>query len=264
MGTELIGQGISPVDVMRANLTCPDAVRAIHRANIAAGAELITSNTFGPRSGRDWLDEFRAGVEIALETAAESEREIGIWVSMTSFVVTREIAALRTLFESTPVHPLLVLLETCTSMDEARQAASAAATLSPDVLAVTGHFGANGNMSDGTTPEAFATRLAGDGAQITGANCGERAEAFVEITARMRAVVDVPLLIQPSAGLPQLDSSGQWVYPMTTDEFAQLTVRLVNVGADMIGGCCGTTPAHIAAARNVPVPIGRARSSIAE
>jgi len=262
MGTALIGQGISSIDVMRANLSHANAVRAIHQGNIDAGAELITSNTFGPRSGRDWLDEFRAGVDIAWQAASECDREIGIWLSMTSFVVTREVAALRTFLGSTHVRPLMILLETCTSLDEARQAASAAASLQPDVLAVTGHFGADQKMTDGTTPEDFAARLVTDGAQITGANCGEQAGAFIEITRRMRSVVDVPLLVQPSAGLPQLDSSGQWDYPMSAPEFAVLSARLANSGANIVGGCCGTTPAHIAAAGAVLAQATRAHQSL--
>ena len=248
MGSELIGQGIAVVDIMRANLTHPASVRAIHQDNIVAGAQLITSNTFGPRSGREWVNEFRAGVEIAVQIAHESDREVGVWLSMTSFVVTLEVEALRAVLVSTPLRPLMLLLETCTSLAEARSAASAAASLQPDVLAVTAHFCADGNMPDGTTPEEFADTLARDGAQIVGANCGETPDMFIEITMRMRAAVDVPLLIQPSAGLPELDETGRWGYQLGAEEFATLAIRLAEAGANIVGGCCGTSHAHIAAA----------------
>jgi 5-methyltetrahydrofolate--homocysteine methyltransferase len=141
----------------------------------------------------------------------------------------------------------MLLIETCTDLETTLSAAGAAARLEPTLLAVTAHFGADCKMADGTTPEQFAASLEQVGAHIVGANCGHTPEQFVEITARMRQAATTPLLIQPSAGLPEPDAAGTGRYSVGPDRFAEVAARLLDAGADVVGGCCGTTPAYIAA-----------------
>ena len=255
MGSELIGQGIAPSAVMHANLEAEATVRSIHEAYIAAGAQFLTSNTFGLCSNSRWIDECRAGLNIAQKTAMASHQEIGVWMSLPPSVMIAEREALDEIVVSDTRNPPFILIETCTSLIEARKALKAATSLRSGIVAITGHFRADGTMADGTmpdgtTPEEFVRALEGDGAQVLGANCGETPEPFDELTSRMRAVTRAPLLIQSSAGLPKQDDLGIWRYPVGPDRFAKAARQLADAGASIIGGCCGTSAAHIAAAKS--------------
>ena len=248
IGSELIGQGIAAEAVLRANLTDEPSVRSLHEAYVASGAQFITSNTFGLRSTPAWSEECRAGVDIAVRAAFASPREIGEWLSLPPCVVASEQDTLCSLFGSASTKPPMLLIETCTSLRQARAAVRAAAALAPEVLAITAYFREDGKLPDGTAPEEFVKVMEGDGAQVLGANCGITPELFIEITSRMRGATTAPLLIQPSAGLPRQDGAGYWLYPVEPERFARVALRLADAGANIIGGCCGATPRHIAAA----------------
>jgi methionine synthase I (cobalamin-dependent) len=246
MGSELIGWGIAPEDVLHANTEFGAAVRNIHDGYIAAGARIITSNTFGLRNGTDWATEISDGVNIAVQAALSSPSDIGVWLSLVPCVAACEQETLRILSEFLPVWPHMLLVETCASLEEARMAARGIAALKPDILCISAHFRADGKMPDGTTPEDFAIAVVSDGAHVVGANCGDFPEPFIEITARMRSVTDAPLLIQPSAGLPTRDSD-RWRYPVDPQRFSNVAMKLFGAGANIVGGCCGASRAHIAA-----------------
>ncbi|HZO89697.1 MAG TPA: homocysteine S-methyltransferase family protein [Chthonomonadaceae bacterium] len=248
MGSELIRYGVAPEDTLRANIGLPEAVRAIHDRYLRAGACILTCNTFGLRTGDDWAQALRAGIGLGVCAARESPQDVGVWVSLVPGLVQAERETLRFLAEHVPHWPGALLIETCTGLETALAAAQAARELPLDLLAVTCHFGAHGRMPDGTTPEEAARALRKAGADVVGGNCGETPAAFVEIAARMRAATDAPLLLQPSAGLPVSDAQGRWVYPVGPEEYARIAGQLFAAGANIVGGCCGTTPAHIAAA----------------
>jgi 5-methyltetrahydrofolate--homocysteine methyltransferase len=99
----------------------------------------------------------------------------------------------------------------------------------------------------GVTPEAAAEALIAAGADVIGTNCGNGIERMLEIVARMRKVApDTPILVQANAGLPK-NVNGVDEFPETPEEMAAQVADLVKAGANIIGGCCGTTPAHITA-----------------
>ena len=98
----------------------------------------------------------------------------------------------------------------------------------------------------GVTPEAFAEQALAAGAHIVGANCGLGSEHMATIIARIRAVTRVPIITMPNAGMPVLQN-GETVFPENPEAMAGWMGRLVGAGANIVGGCCGTTPAHIAA-----------------
>lgn len=246
MGSELIRYGVAPEEVLAANVGLPEEVRSIHRRYLAAGARILTSNTFGLRTG-DWNRNLRAGLELAFSAARESEEEIACWMSLVPALVPVEKETLRFLADHALHWPGALLIETCASLREAVAAAQAARDLPLELRAVTCHFRADGRMPDGTTPEEAARALTEAGADVVGGNCGETPGAFLEVAARMRAVTEAPLLFQPSAGLPTLDAQGHRSYPVSDSEFADVGKSLFAAGANLVGGCCGTTPAHIAA-----------------
>lgn len=105
----------------------------------------------------------------------------------------------------------------------------------------------------GATPEQAAEALAAAGADVIGANCGSGIAGYVPICRRLRAATRLPVWIKPNAGLPEL-TGGQVVYRTAPEEFARHIPDLVEAGASYIGGCCGTTPEFIRAARRVLGP----------
>jgi methionine synthase I (cobalamin-dependent) len=103
-------------------------------------------------------------------------------------------------------------------------------------------------MMTGATPERAAEQLAAAGADVIGANCGVGIEAYVPICRRLRAATDLPVWIKANAGLPEM-VDGRAVYRVTPESFAAHVPALVEAGASFIGGCCGTSPDFIRAAR---------------
>jgi 5-methyltetrahydrofolate--homocysteine methyltransferase len=140
----------------------------------------------------------------------------------------------------------LILIETMSDLREAKAALLAAreATRLPVIITMT--FDESYVTPTGTDPATAANVLASMGAFAVGANCSTGPSAMIEVVGRMAQVTSAPIIVQPNAGLPEL-VEGKTVFRMGPEEFAERTARTVAVGAGMVGGCCGTTPAHIAA-----------------
>jgi methionine synthase I (cobalamin-dependent) len=156
------------------------------------------------------------------------------------------------------IDPLLdaLLLETC-STPRVRWAVHRLALFPerwPVLLSLTFLRDAAGRLvtSSGHGPEWFAERAARWGAAALGVNCGRDIgmDDIIEIVRRYRAVTDLPLFARPNAGTPTRDGE-RWLYPLTPGAMAARLTELLDAGARMVGGCCGTTPAHIAACRPV-------------
>jgi methionine synthase I (cobalamin-dependent) len=110
----------------------------------------------------------------------------------------------------------------------------------------------SGKMKDrtmmGNTPEQAAEELAKAGADAVGANCGQGIEGFIHICARMRKVTGLPIWMKPNAGIPEI-IDGEVIYRTTPDVFANFVPELLNSGANLIGGCCGTNANFVQAIR---------------
>ena len=247
IGSLLMGEGIAPDQLLSTNVHNPILVDSVHKAYINSHADFITSNTFGLRRSREWQAEVLAGISLAVNAARTSAREIGLWFSLAPATVILESDSLSSMSMTASDSPPMYLIETCTGLAEARAAMRTALTLRHSVLAITAHFGVEGTMLDGTLPETFAESLVADGADIVGCNCGSTPDLFVDVTRRMRSRTKAPLLVQPSAGIPTIDDSGETRYPVSPELFAKTALELVNAGADIVGGCCGTSPLHIEA-----------------
>jgi 5-methyltetrahydrofolate--homocysteine methyltransferase len=100
----------------------------------------------------------------------------------------------------------------------------------------------------GVTPEQAAEELAEAGADIIGANCGNGIAGYIPVCERLRAATKLPVWIKANAGLPEM-RDGRVVYTTTPEEFASYVPKLAAAGANYIGGCCGTSPEYIKAAR---------------
>jgi len=264
MGTMLQERGLRPgQSPEELNLTMPEVVASVHREYVAAGADIIVTNTFG--GSREKLAHYglegrlveinAAAVEIARQVAgdniyvAASIGPSGRFVEPVGDLTFDQMAAIyreqaKVLIEAGAD---LITLETFLDIKEIRAAIIAIRELSAEIPVIAMlTFDNNGRSVLGTSPEAAAITLEAVGADMVGSNCGLGVDGIYEILAAMRKVTSLPLISQANAGLPVL-RDGKTVFPGTPEEMVCYHDRLLDLGVRVIGGCCGTTPAHIAA-----------------
>jgi len=269
MGTMLMARGLPPGRCPESvNLECPEWLEDIARQYLSAGADLLQTNTFGgsplklAQYGLDGQTEAVNEAAVAAVRRVAGDRAYvaascgpsGRILQPYGDVPEEEMLAnfrrqARALVEAGVD---LVCVETMSDLREAVLAVQAVREASPEVtVAATltfdrtrrGFFTIMGNTIADTVP---ALREAG--ADIVGSNCGHGMAAMVEIAAEFRRHWAGPLLIQANAGLPEMrDGKPHW--PETPAEFAAGAAALLALRVNLIGGCCGTTPAHIAAIR---------------
>jgi methionine synthase I (cobalamin-dependent) len=261
MGTTLsIAGHAAGVSLELMNVERPEMVRAAHRAFLEAGAEAVETNTFqGSRLSlaRHGLAERAAelntaGARLAREAAGERAFVAGS-IGPTGCILEPygdfEDAEARAAFEEQAQALAeggveFLMVETFTALEEALLAVGAAAATGLPVAASMA-FDPNGRTAFGVAPERAARELAGAGAMVVGANCGTVSpEEMVSILQRFREATDLPLIAQPNAGRPERVETGV-MYPATPEGMAKAAARFRDLGASLIGGCCGTRPEHI-------------------
>lgn len=138
-----------------------------------------------------------------------------------------------------------LVVETMMSLQECRAAVIAAKETCDLPVMVTLTFDEDGRTLFGTDPETAALVMTTMGVDAVGVNCSTGPDKMCDVVRKMTRYADVPIIAKPNAGLPQLED-GKTVYGMEAPEFAEEMMALVEAGADILGGCCGTTPQHIA------------------
>lgn len=138
-------------------------------------------------------------------------------------------------------------VETMMSLQECRAAVIAAKEVCTLPVMVTLTFNEDGRTLYGTSPATAALVLSALGAVAVGVNCSTGPDKMADIVRQMAKYTDMPIAAKPNAGLPTLDETGATVYDMNPDEFSKGMMCLLEAGADIVGGCCGTTPEHISA-----------------
>lgn len=247
------------------NLLQPELVMGIHRDYIEAGAQIIETNTFGANryklaehglSGQ--VEEInRAGVELAREASrlrpgeirvAGSIGPLGIRLAPFGRVQPEEaFAAYQEQMEALLQAGVdLLILETQNDLHEVREAVRAARSLTEIPLIATMTFTRDDRTLLGDTPQQVATSLAELEVDLIGANCSTGPAQLLRILERMRsAAPEYRFSVMPNAGWPER-VSGRIMYPATAEYFADYVASFCRSGAVIVGGCCGTTPAHIA------------------
>jgi 5-methyltetrahydrofolate--homocysteine methyltransferase len=269
MGTELQRAGLAPGEPGEGwNLERPDAIEAIHRAYLEAGSDAIITNTFGANPWvlarydlADRLDEInRRAVAIARRAAGPGRFVLGDIGPSGGFLhPLGDLVAedLQRAFERQAAALLAggadgIIIETMSAIEEVVIGVRAARASGAAFVIASMAFdrlpnGAIRTMM-GVAPEQAATAFAEAGADVVGANCGTKlaVEDFARVAAGFRSAVTLPLMIQPNAGQPEL-VDGRAVYRLSPPDYAAAMRAVLAAGANIVGGCCGTTPAHIAA-----------------
>jgi homocysteine S-methyltransferase len=265
MGTQLYERlGYRYTCFEELNSSAPEVVRSVHRDYIAAGAEMIETNTFGcnrfvlSQYGLENQVEYLARQGVRLGREAQESMGARVFVAgavgpLSSRAIAASPAEIRAAFQETVDGLLaggvdLLILETFGSLAEilAALAVCKASSDIPVIASMT--FAEDGQTLSGEAAEDVARALADAGADVVGANCGFGPQPTLDVLRNIAAEIDGPLAALPNAGLPAR-IEGRLVYTASPEYFATYSERLVSAGIQIIGGCCGTTPAHIAAMR---------------
>ncbi len=274
MGTQLHARGVSfERSFDELNLTQPRIVEEIHRAYIAAGAEVIETNTFGAnriRLARYGLEGKVSEINRKAVKLARDAREV---VGEPTFLAGSvgpigqqlepmgqiTLAQAQQAFQEQIEGLLeggadLIILETFTNLPELLAAVRAARTATADLPIVAQmSFAEDGLTLAAEEPSQVVAALQDEGVDVIGVNCGVGPQVALNVVETMRPLTRKPLSAQPNAGLPAR-VEGRFFYFATPDYFADFARDAQQAGVGYIGGCCGTTPAHIAAMRDALKP----------
>ncbi len=260
LGSLLQERGLKPGELPETwNLTRPEVLYDIHRAYLDAGADIILANTFGANGFKyDNLEEIvTAAVVNAKKAVADSGRKA--YVALDMGPTGKLLKPMGTLdFEEcvsiyadvvrygAKAGADLILIETMSDTYELKAAVLAAKENSNLPVVATVVFDEHHKMLTGATPEVVVALLEGLRVDAIGMNCGLGPKQMKPIFETMARYASIPLVITPNAGLPRSEN-GKTVYDVGPEEFAEDMEEIINMGAWMAGGCCGTTPAHIEA-----------------
>ena len=263
MGTMLYSKGLFlNVCYDELNLRQPDVIRDVHREYVRAGAELIETNTFGANPVKLAHHGLSADTEAINEAAARLAREAAgdracvvgalgpLGIRIEPFGDT-SVAEAEAAFARQAAGLLAggvdgFLLETFSDVEELRAAVNAIRALSDLPIIAQMTVGEDGRTYYGTAPSAFGPAIAAMGVDVIGVNCSVGPHGVLEAIEHLARVVTLPLSAMPNAGLPR-DVGGRKMYMASPEYMAGYARRMVEAGARIVGGCCGTTPEHIKA-----------------
>ena len=272
MGTLLQKKGLLPgesTEVM--NSRDREAVLGVHLAYLSAGADIIKTNTFGINKLK--CEDVEGELTLALDIAKDAVRLSGkeAYIAFDVGPTGRMLKPFGDLdFEDAvgiyaenmrlaeSLGADLILIETMSDLYETKAAVIAAKENSTLPIFVTCAFGQDGKLLTGATPEAMVAMLEGMGVDAIGMNCSVGPENMIALLPELLRCASVPIILNPNAGLPSV-VDGETVYDLVPDSFAEIIKRACLMGASVVGGCCGTTPEHIAATvkatRDIPASI---------
>ncbi|MEZ4601586.1 MAG: homocysteine S-methyltransferase family protein [Syntrophotaleaceae bacterium] len=265
MGTLLQERGLKPGGCPEEmNLTDPAVVAGIHREYAESGADIIVTNSFG--GSREKLAHYglekrvaeinARAVDLAREAAgskgfvAASIGPTGRFLRPVGDAVFDEMVEIfgEQVRAFAAAGADLITLETFLDIAELRAAVIACREFSGLPVMALMTFEDGGRTVLGTSPQAAAVTLDALQVDVIGSNCGLGVDGIYQVLERMREVTNRPLIAQANAGLPKL-VDGRTVFNATPEEMTAYHERMIQLGVRVIGGCCGTTPAHIKAMR---------------
>jgi len=266
MGTQLFLAGLLPGACGEAwNVHHADRIQAVHRAYLDAGCDMVTTNTFGASRAslsRHGLDAEtgainRAAAELARKVAGDDVIVLGDIGPLGQFLeplgeLTPEEAQEYFLQQAQTLHDGGadgLIIETMADADEMAAAVAGGREAADWPVIATYAFEGNLRTIMGVSVESAIMAAIDAGADVVGANCGTGLDldGYARLAEKLVAAAgNVPVILQPNAGNPEL-CHGSTHYTATPSDMAALVEKLIDAGVRIIGGCCGTTPAHIEA-----------------
>jgi 5-methyltetrahydrofolate--homocysteine methyltransferase len=264
-GTFLQAKGLKPGECPEQwNITNAEDVLDIAKGYIEAGSDMIETNSFGGSKFKlanygldDKVFELnKAAAEISRKAAGPDKFVLGSIGPTGKILMMGEVTA-KDLYDAFKEQAIAleaggadaILIETMTDLEEAVQAIKAAKENTKCEVFCTMTFDKTVNNDFrsmmGVSPTDMVNQIIEAGAELIGANCGNGIKDMVNIVKEIRTTnADIPVLIHANAGMP-IYQDGETVFPESPEEMASVTKELIDAGANIIGGCCGTTPAHI-------------------
>lgn len=261
MGTMLQSHGLKLRELPEAlNFTNPELLSTIHHEYLDAGANFISSNTFGANKFK--LAKSGLKVHEVIQKSLSLVRDVTRTVSNAYTVLdigpTGRVmsplgdASFSEIYDAVSEMVVagknlcdVVLLETFTDIYELKAAVLAARENSDLPIFATMSFEASGKTFFGTSVETMTATLEDLGVSVLGVNCSLGPAQLVPIVRRICSLSHIPVMVQPNAGLPVM-RDGVSHYDVTPDEFAKISAEFAKMGVNILGGCCGTSPEHIA------------------
>lgn len=244
------------------NFEEPQVITDIQRQYVEAGCDVITANTFGANAHKldgaaTVADVFAAAVACAREAGARYVAgDIGPIGALLRPLGTLSFDEAYDLFAEEVRAGVaagvdLFIIETMTDLAEIKAAVLACRENSDLPVFATMTFEEDGRTFLGTSPEVAAITLDAIGADVLGINCSQGPAELRGLAARMLTVTNKPVMVQANAGLPHVDDDGNTVFDIQAPEYAEAVAGMIEDGVSVVGGCCGTTPAHMAALRTL-------------
>ncbi|MBR7092925.1 MAG: homocysteine S-methyltransferase family protein [Clostridia bacterium] len=265
MGSLLQAAGLRPEEMPpQWNLTHPDVITDLQRQYYAAGARVVTANTFGVNPGKYDADAMDAVIGAAFANARKAAALLPPDPAGPRYAAL-DVSPLGKLLQPFGDLPFetavdwfaqtvrcgvrhgadLILIETMNDSYETKAAVLAAKENCDLPIIVCNAYGADGKLMTGADPAAMAALLEGLGVDAYGANCSLGPQQLLPVVRQLLEVSSLPLLVMPNAGLPRVEDD-RTVYDVDAAAFADVMAQMAAEGVRMLGGCCGTTPAYIA------------------
>ena len=233
-----------------------DVFQALQRGYVEAGSDIIYAPTFGGNRInltmhhlQDQIKESKVYVAADITTSGKMMEPAGDMTYEAAFEMYREQIEI---LKNAGVD--LIVAETMINIEETLAAVDAASTVCQLPIMCTMTVDADGSIFSGGNAIEAAVSLEAAGADAVGVNCSVGPDQLISVIRNIRENVSIPVIAKPNAGMPFIDDQGNAVYSMKAPDFAKHIKALIDVGAGIVGGCCGTTPEYI---KEVATLLGR-------
>ncbi|MGN0522190.1 MAG: homocysteine S-methyltransferase family protein [Eubacterium sp.] len=232
------------------NISQPERVFAVHKAYADAGAEFITTNTFGANSLKydNVFELVKAGVELAKKAGKKVALDIGptgkLLKPMGDLDFEKAVELFSEVITAGSYGADVVIIETMSDTYELKAAVLAAKENCSLPVIASMIFDEKGRLLTGGDIKSACAMLEGLGVDAVGINCGLGPKQMIKLAKQLRESSSLPILVMPNAGLPE-SVNGKTVYNVSPEEFAEDMREIAQIGVSYLGGCCGTTPEHI-------------------
>ncbi|MBR5267575.1 MAG: homocysteine S-methyltransferase family protein, partial [Lachnospiraceae bacterium] len=276
MGSLLQAKGLKPGELPETwNLLHPEIIVEIHQDYLKAGADIVTTNTFGVNRFKYNKENGYSVEEIVVAAVANAKKAVDLaghgFVALDLGPTGKLLEPYGTLaFEDAcdvykevvragaAAGADLIIIETMGDSYELKAAVLAAKEEGELPIFATVTLDEKGKMLTGGTVESVTALLEGLGVDVIGLNCGLGPVQLLPLVCKMVEIASVPVMVNPNAGLPRSES-GKTVYDINSDQFAETMREIAENGVSILGGCCGTTPEHIAKmyalCKDIPKPV---------